>query len=155
MCHVHDSLKLCDVQDRICAPVTKDLWTRSPYCVFRMLEKIFTTSNLLLHICDFSVRMQNLQSNVLKTFATIIPSYAGYRPAPSHMITDVLLTLVASNSGHVPHRRTYSRSHSRSRSYTRRSRWTIELLQAFTQSSALLYCSDELVAPLQHGHLSI
>ena len=57
-----------------------------------MVEKIFTTSNVLLHICDFrvhmqnkylrlqiycdfSVRIQNLQLQVLETFATIIPSY--------------------------------------------------------------------------------
>ena len=57
-----------------------------------MVEKILTTSNVLLHICDFRVHMQNkyiqlqiycdfsvriqiLQLQVLKTFATIIPSY--------------------------------------------------------------------------------
>ena len=37
--------------------VTKDMWTRSPYFVFTIGEKIFTTSNLLLHICDFSLRI--------------------------------------------------------------------------------------------------
>ena len=57
--------------------------------MFTIVEKIFTTSNLLLHIADFSVlHMQNkhlrLQNycdtfvtsvRMLKTFATMIPSY--------------------------------------------------------------------------------
>ena len=59
------TLWICDAQDRICAPVTKDLWTCRPYFVFTMAEKIFMISNLLLHICDFSVHMQ-------KTFAIYI-----------------------------------------------------------------------------------
>ena len=45
----------CDAQDRICAPVTKDLWTHSTYFVFTMVEKIFTTSNLLLHMWLYSL----------------------------------------------------------------------------------------------------
>ena len=69
-----------------------------------MVEKIFTTSNVLLHICDFrvhmqnkylrlqiyydfSVRIQNLQLQVLETFATIIPSYFPTRCIRSRSIS--------------------------------------------------------------------
>ena len=87
-CVLHQ-LRCNDCSKRIWAPVTQTCVLVDPILCWQWKKKYLR--NLLLHICDFrvhmqikyiqlqiycdfSVRIQNLQLEVLKTFATIIPS---------------------------------------------------------------------------------
>ena len=91
-CVLHQ-LRCNNCGKRICAPVTQISVLVYPILCLQWYKKyiFFTTTNVLLHICDlrvhmqnkyirlqiycdFSVRIQILQLQVLKTFATIIPS---------------------------------------------------------------------------------